>query len=142
MFDTLASQIGAVFVVGICLFAFLKGNEPERIAAGAFVLGWFASMLTQDDGDLHTVQWLVLAIDTGMLLLLIGLVWKSRSSWPAWGAACQLLVVMSHFISMSDLRPSMGNYIAVINIAGYGVLISLAVGTFWAWQERRAAGLE
>ncbi|MGQ2991500.1 hypothetical protein [Brevundimonas sp.] len=43
---------------------------------------------------------------------------------------------------MSDLRPSMLNYISVINLAGYGVLVALAVGTFWAWQERRAAGLE
>ena len=142
MFDTLASQIGAIFVVAICVFAFLKGNEPERIVAGAYVLGWFASMLMQNNTDLYGVQWGVMAIDVAMLILLGAMVWKSRVSWPAWAAACQLLVVMSHFVSMSDLRPSMLNYIAVINLAGYGVLIALAIGTFWAWQERRAAGLE
>lgn len=142
MFDTLASQIGAVFVVAICVFAFLKGNEPERIVAGAYVLGWFASMLMQNDTDLFNTQWGLVAIDVGMLLLLSAMVWKSRVSWPAWAAACQLLVVMSHFVSMSDLRPAMANYIAVVNLAGYGVLLALAIGTFWAWQERRAAGLE
>lgn len=142
MFDTLAAQIGAIFVVAACVFAFLKGNEPERIVAGAYVLGWFASLLMQSSTDLFNVQWGVMAIDIAMLILLCAIVWKSRISWPAWAAACQLLVVMSHFVSMSDLRPSMMNYIAVINLAGYGVLIALAIGTFWAWQERRAAGLE
>ena len=28
------------------------------------------------------------------------------------------------------------------NTAIIGVLVAIAVGTFWAWQERRAAGLE
>lgn len=142
MFDTPAAQIGAIFVVLVCVFAFLKGNELERIVAGAYVLGWFASLLMQNSTDLFNVQWGVMAIDMAMLLLLAAMVWKSNVSWPAWAAACQLLVVMSHFVSMSDLRPSMMNYIAVINLAGYGVLIALAIGTFWAWQERRAAGLE
>jgi len=30
----------------------------------------------------------------------------------------------------------------VMNMAGYGVLIAIGVGTFWAWQDRRAANLE
>jgi hypothetical protein len=30
----------------------------------------------------------------------------------------------------------------VLVIASYGTLVALAIGTFWAWQERRAAGLE
>ena len=142
MFDTLASQLGAVFVVLVCLFAFLKGDEPERFAAGAYVLGWFASMLLQTDGEMYEVQWGVFAVDTAMLLILGGLVWKSRKTWPVWAAACDLLIVMSHVVLMIDVRPPMAAFITVVNLAGYGVLIALAVGTFWAWQERQAAGLE
>lgn len=142
MFDTWSSQIGAIFVVVICLFAFMKGGETERIAAGAYVLGWFASLLLQNGGALYSVQYGVMIIDIIMLIVLGGLTWKSRTAWPAWAAACQLLVVASHFISMSDGRPALANYLAVVNLAGYGVLIALAVGTFWHWQERRAAGLE
>jgi hypothetical protein len=142
MFDTLSAQIGAIFVVAICFFAFLKGDEPERIAAGAYVLGWFASLLSQNDASLYQVQWGVFAIDLVMLVVLGALVWKSRRTWPVWATACQLLVVMSHVLSMIDVRPAIANFIWVINLAGYGVLIAIAVGTFWAWQERRAAGLE
>jgi len=142
MFDTLASQIGAVFVILVCTFAFLKGDETERIAAGAYILGWFASMLLQTDGEMYKVQWGVFAVDTAMLVVLGALIWKSRKTWPVWAAACSLLIVMSHVVLMIDIRPPMVAFVTVVNLSGYGVLIALAVGTFWAWQERRAAGLE
>ena len=142
MFDTLASQLGAILVVLVCAFAFMKGDETERFAAGAYVLGWFASMLLQTDGELYEVQWGVFGVDLVMLVVLGALVWKSKKSWPVWAAACDLLIVMSHIVLMVDIRPPMVAFITVVNLAGYGVLLSLAVGTFWAWQERRAAGLE
>ena len=142
MFDTLSAQIGAVFMVAICAFAFLKGDEPERIAAGAFVLAWFASLLTQDELNRYSVQWGVFAIDVVMLVVLGALSWKSRRVWPVWAAACQLMVVTSHIVLLVDLRPSIIAFLTVINLAGYGVLVALGVGTFWAWQERRAAGIE
>lgn len=142
MFDTLATQIGLAFVVLVCAFAFLKGDETERFAAGAYILGWFASLLLQRDGELYEVQWGVFAVDLAMLVVLCGLVWKSKKTWPVWAAACGLLIVMSHVVLMVDVRPPMVAFITVVNLAGYGILLSLAIGTFWAWQERRAAGLE
>ena len=141
MFDTLAAQIGAVFVVLVCAFAFLKGDEPERIAAGAYVLGWFASLLAQNT-NLYQASVSLFAIDVVMLGVLITLVWKSRRAWPVWASALQLLIVMSHIVFYVDVRPPAASFITVINLAGYGVLVSLAVGTFWAWQELRAAGLD
>ena len=142
MFDTLSAQIGAILVVAICAFAFLKGGETERIAAGAYILGWFASLLAQNDSNLYGVQWGVFAIDAVMLCVLAGLVWRARRAWAVWASAFQLLVVMSHVLAMVDGRPPILVVLTVINLAGYGVLIALAVGTFWSWQERRAAGLE
>ena len=142
MFDTLATQIGLLLVVLVCAFAFLKGDETERLGAGAYILSWFASLLLQRDGELYDVQWGVFAVDTAMLVVLGGLMWKSRKSWLVWAAACNLLIVMSHVVLMIDVRPPMAAFVTAVNLAGYGILISLAVGTFWAWQERRAAGLE
>jgi hypothetical protein len=142
MFDTLYSQIGAIFMVAVLLFAFLKGDEPERISAGGYAVAWLASMLVQDDSDLYGVQWGLFAVDLVVLLMFGGLVWKFRRSWLIWASAFQLLAVSSHIMVMFDLRPSMDAFITVLNIATYCLLISMAVGTFWAWQERRAAGLE
>lgn len=142
MFDTLASQVGAVMAVAVVTFAFLKGDEPERLGAGAYVLGLFASLLVQDDGQLYGTQWGLLAIDSLFFAVCAGIAWKSRRSWPVWVCALQSLTIMSHILTTVDLRPSSAAFIAVINLASYGVMVALAVGTFWAWQDRRAAGLE
>jgi hypothetical protein len=142
MFDTLASQIGFAIAVLVTAFAFLKGDEPERVGAGAYMLGLFASQLVQDKSAIHGTQWGLMAIDAVFLAVCIGLAWKSRRAWPIWVCALQSLIVMSHLLTLIDLRPTMDNFLAVINLASYGVLVAIAVGTFWAWQERRAAGLE
>jgi len=142
MFDTLPSQIGAAFAVAVVAFAFLKGDEPERMGAGAYVLALFASQLIQDSGKLHGTNWGLMAIDLVMLAVYAGLAWKSRRSWPVWVCALQSLILMSHVLTLVDVRPPAAAFFAVINLASYGVLLALAVGTFWAWQDRRAAGLE
>ena len=142
MFDTLATQVGACLTLLVVAFAFLKGDEPERIAAGGYVLAWFASLLIQDDGAVGGTQWGLMAIDAIMLAVFIALAWKSERAWPVWTAALQSLTVMSHILSLVDIRPPVSAFYAVINLASTGILLSIAIGTFWAWQERRAAGLE
>jgi hypothetical protein len=142
MFDTLASQIGAAFAVAVVAFAFLKGDEPERIGAGAYMLALFASQLIQDSVQLAGTNWGLMAIDVVMLAVYAGLSWRSRRAWPVWVCALQSLIIMSHVMTLVDLRPTFAAFYTVINLASYGVLLALAIGTFWAWQERRAAGLE
>ena len=142
MFDTPAAQIGAFFVVLVCGFAFLKGDDTERVGGGAYILGWFASLLVQNDVGVYRDQIGLVTLDILMLIVLAGLAWKSRRAWPFWAAGFQLLSVMSHIIAQVDVRPPAMAFITVLNMSGYGVLIALAVGAFWAWQERRAAGLE
>ncbi len=142
MFDTLPTQIGAGITVVICALAFWKGDEPERIGAGAFLLGWAASLLLQDDGRLHHIQWGLAGVDALMLAVFAGLAWKSRRAWPVWACALQSLIVMSHILILVDMRPSMAAFIAVNNLASYGILIALGLGILRAWRDRRAAGLE
>ena len=142
LLDTLPSQIGAALMVAVSVFAFLKGDETERVGAAAYMLAWFASLLTQGDGNLYDVQWGMFAIDVIVLFVLGALAWRSGRTWPIWATALQLLVVMSHIMIMIDLRTPIASFYAVLNLAGYGILLCIAIGTFWAWQERRAAGLE
>lgn len=142
MFDTLPGQIGAAVSFLVVSFALLKGGEAERFGAGAYALGWLASLAVQGDGQLYSVQWAMLVIDFAVLTAFIAIAWRSRQGWPIWAAAFQGLSVLSHIMAILDVRPAISAYYTVINLAGYGVLISLAVGVFWAWQERRAAGLE
>lgn len=142
MFDSLATQIGAVFMALVCAFAFLKGEEAERVGAITYLLSWFASLAVQTDNNLFSVQWSMFAIDLVVLGVFILLIWKGKRLWASWATAFQSLVVMSHLLSVLDVRPAQASYYTVINLAGYCVLLCLAVGAFLAWQERRAAGLE
>ena len=142
MLDTLYLQIGAGLVVIGCLFAFLKGDDLERFGAGAFLLAWFATLLVQRDGDLYNPQYGMFAIDAFMLLLFAGMAWRSRATWPVWAAAFQLLAVMSHIMILIDQRTPMASLYTVLTLAGYGVLFCIVGGAFFAWQDRRAAGLE
>lgn len=142
MLDTPYAQIGTAISLVVVAFAFLKGDEPERVGAGAFALGLLASLLLQNDSRLSGPQWGVMGVDVVMLGVYAALAWKSRRSWPVWAGALQALIVMSHLLTVVDLRPPLAAFYAVINLASYGILLSIAAGTAQAWRERRAAGLE
>ena len=78
-----------------------------------------------------------------VLLIVFGtMVWKAPRSWPVWACALQLLAVTSHIMIMADLRTPISAFYTVVNMTGYGIMLAIAIGTFWAWQERRAIGDE
>ncbi|PQZ82846.1 hypothetical protein CQ035_10105 [Brevundimonas sp. MYb46] len=140
LFETVAGYVGAAFVVAVGLFAFIKGGQPEKIGAGAFLFGWFASLMAQTAGGYFGVQWGVFALDVVMLIIFAAMVWKAPRSWPVWACALQLLAVTSHVMVMLNLRPPISAFYTVVNMTGYGIMLAIAIGTFWAWQERRAIG--
>lgn len=137
MFETLYSQIGGLIMVSVCVFALWQGDQPERVGAGAYLLAWLLTLVIQNDAQLTSLQPPMLAIDVVVLGIFVGLAWKSHKTWPLWAAAFQLLATMAYFVPMVDARLPAWSYLTVVNIAGYGVLASLGIGTFWAWQERR-----
>ncbi|WP_339915045.1 hypothetical protein [uncultured Brevundimonas sp.] len=139
---TLIGQIGAVCLVLAVTFAMLKGDEPERIGGGSLALTWFASMLIQGAGNWNGTDWGLFALDLVLLAILCGLAWKSSRAWPAWACGLQLLVIMSHIMTLTDVRPPIEAFYIVFNMAGFGVMLALAIGTFWAWQDRRAAEMK
>ena len=142
MFDTLYSQIGAAVGVVVVAFAFLKGDEPERVGGGVYALGSLAALLVQNDGQLFGPRWGLMAVETVVLGAYAALAWKSRRSWPIWASALQSVIVMSHVLTTTDIRPPIAAFYAVVNLASYGILLVLALGVLQAWRDRRALGLE
>ncbi len=142
MFDTLYAQVGTAISLVVVAFAFLRGDEPERVGGGAFALALLASLLLQNDIQLSGPQWGLMIVDTVMLGVFAALAWKSRRSWPVWAGALQALIVMCHLLTVVDLRPPMAAFYAVMNLANYGILLALALGTFRSWRDRRADGPE
>lgn len=142
MFDTLYSQIGAAIGVAVVAFAFLKGDEPERVGGGVYALGALASLLLQDDTRLYGPQWGLMGLDAVLLAAYAAVAWKSRRSWPVWASAFQALIVMVHVMTVVDIRPPLVAFYAVINLATYGILLVLVLGVARAWRDRHAEGFE
>ncbi len=138
MFDTLYSQIAAIAWVSVCAFALIKGEREERIGGGALLIGWLGTMTVQQEIGLARSALPVMAIDVVLLLVLLGLSWRSERTWPIWASAFQLITVLVHIVTLADLRIGIIAYLSAVAVATYGLLICLAIGTFWAWQEREA----
>ena len=142
VFETIYAQVVLATAIIVILFVFLKGDEPERIGAAAYGLLVLATTMIRDGTSLNVPRWGVMGLEILLLLVFIGLAWHSRRTWPIWAASFQSLIVTGHILVALNLRPPTNAWAAVINMANYGLLGAMAIGTFWAWQERRAAGLE
>ncbi|WP_284219933.1 hypothetical protein [Brevundimonas denitrificans] len=124
------------------IFAFTKGDEPERLASAAFGLVILVGMVVPISRHTGGTRWGLMSLDVLLLAVLCGLAWHSRRGWLVWASAFQSLIVTGHILVLAELRPPGHALATVNNMSNYGLLIALAVGTFWAWQERRAAGLK
>lgn len=143
MFETIYSQIILATAIIVVTFVFLKGDEPERIGAAAYGLLVLATTMISDaSANVSVPRWGIMGLETLLLLVFVGIAWHSRRTWPIWAASFQSLVVTGHVLVALNLRPPTNAWSAVVNMANYGLLGAMAIGTFWAWQERRAAGLE
>jgi hypothetical protein len=142
VFDTIYAQVAAAVGVIVVAFAFLKGDEPERVGGGVYAISALASLLVQQETRLHGVQWGLMAVDAVTLAAYAAVAWKSRRAWPVWASALQSLIVMTHVLTLVDVRPPIAAFYTVINGASYGVLLALAIGVAQAWRDRRTLGLE
>lgn len=142
MFDTIYAQLVLVAAVVVVSFAFIKGDETERMAAAAYALIFVAGSMIRDGTSLSFPRWGFMGLETVLLVVLVGLAIHSRRTWLIWATSFEAMIVTGHILVAAELRPPPNAVAAVINMCNYGLLVSMAVGTFWAWQERRAAGLE
>jgi len=138
MFVTIYAQLLLAVAIIAVTFAFVKGDEPERMGAAAYALCTLATTMLRDDTSLSFPRWGFMGIEIVLLVVILGIAWQSRRNWPIWAASFQALIVTCHVLVAANLRPPPDAVAAVINMSNYGLLITLAVGTFWAWQERRA----
>jgi hydrogenase/urease accessory protein HupE len=134
--------VGLAVTALVVGFAFIKGDEPERLGGAAFVMVSLAGSLSAHGGMVTGPRWGLIGLDFVLLSVFLWLAWHTRRTWLVWASAFQSLIVTGHLLLLANIRPPGGAFAAVNNMANYGLLIAIAVGTFWAWQERRAAGVE
>ena len=138
MFESIYAQAVLAAAILTVTFAMVKGDEPERMGAAAYAMVFVAVTMIIGNDSLSHPRLGVLGVESVLLVVLIGIAWQSRRNWPIWAASFQALVVTCHVLVAANLRPSHNAVAAVINMSNYGLMVAIAVGTFWAWQERRA----
>jgi len=141
VFETIYSQLVLAAAVLVVTFVFVKGDEPERMGGAAYAMIFLAATMIKGDATPNVPRWGVMGLEIVLLVVFLGIAWQSRRAWPIWAASFQALIVTSYALVAANLRPPVDAAATVINMSNYGILITLAVGTFWAWQERRAASL-
>lgn len=130
---------GAVFMVGMALFAFLKGEKREKIGASAYLFAWFSTLIAQENVGFQGLPLSMFLIDTATLVVFAALAWRAPQPWPTWVAGLQLIAVMGHIVILtSDTVPLTSIYTAM-NLIGYLIIACIGVGTFFIWQDRKAA---
>ena len=138
MYQTLASQVVLGLVILSVAFALWKGGRPERVGAlfnGVVAVGVTVLQAFLNDA-LHTLPILiadgVLAI--GFLVLAI----RYASLWLGAAMILQAMGFMMHSALLLELiaDPEYAYY-AAMNAMSLGVILSIILGTAYAWVVRR-----
>jgi len=86
-------------------------------------------------------QWSSFAIDIAFLVVLIIVSLRTARFWPLTMAAFQLLAVIVHTARILDSTLSAWAYATAEVIFTQLTLVSLAVGTWNTWRDRRAGDI-
>jgi hypothetical protein len=136
VYQTLTPWISLAVATLVCGFAIWKGDRWTRFVGSIFLGGWILSPFVAMTDSLQP-EWGVMVIDVIALLLFIWASLKARKLWTVFAAACQMMAVASHVISIIDLRIYMATVIVGLALLSYGVLIALLFGTASAIRSRQ-----
>ncbi|KQW79640.1 hypothetical protein [Brevundimonas sp. Root1279] len=134
--ESVIAHAGFALVVLVAIVGFLKGDEPERIGAGAYALALFSTLLLREESLMDQPQLALILIDAALLVVYGALAWKSRRAWPAWAAAVQTVAVMAHVLMIAQPGASIATLYEVVSLANFAALGVLSIGVFQAWRDR------
>ena len=124
-----------IVLLAACAYAFVAGGAPERWTVIVFLGGAIATFLLpfRHHQSYHTVHLLVLAVDSAVLLGLIGIALRADLFWPMYVSALHLITIAIHGVKafQPSLVPWM--YAGASGKIAYPMLVLLATG---AWRHR------
>lgn len=125
-----------VMVAG-CAYALWRGLLPERVTAVALLLAWVATQMMNTHNWVEP-QYTILAVDTILLVILVGLALLSGRRWLMAASAIHVLTVGDHVATIMDIQIRSYAYLTAIVIWGYAVILAMVLGTWLeAEPERR-----
>ncbi|QKR99743.1 hypothetical protein F9288_08895 [Sphingomonas sp. CL5.1] len=125
-----------LFYAASCVYALVRGGAPERIGAAILVADFELSLLVVKPiaSRFTGVEWTMFAVDLGAFGALYALSLFTTRYWPAWMAAFQGCVALSHIAGFrGEIAPWV--YGTVVAAWAYAMLAILAAAT-WRHQRR------
>jgi hypothetical protein len=138
VYHTLSPWISFGVAVLICGFAMWKGDRPIRFVAAVYLLGWIATPFLALRDPMQP-EWRVMVLDTLVMVLFVGVSLRTRRLWTVFAAACQMMSVASHVVSIIDLRINISTVVVGLALLSYGVLVALLLAALSAIRARRVA---
>ncbi|MDR6624167.1 hypothetical protein [Caulobacter segnis] len=125
-----ASLVGLLITTGAALW---RGGPPERLAAVAMILAWFATGLFYKSHLWFGPQTPVFLVDMTLLGVLLFIALRSDRWWPMWACGFHGLTLFLTLATLAD--PKIPNRASLI--AGGGIFSYLAMTALFLGSIRR-----
>jgi hypothetical protein len=134
LIDTPAQQVGTAALALSCGLAFWRGARPDRIGAAAIAAAWLTTPFVERRGDWFEPQYGILAVDSLLLVVLVGLALRYGRRWAMCAAAFQSFTVLTHLAFVVNPHALYRAYYYANFASGFLLLGALFAG---ALLERR-----
>lgn len=118
-----------VFLLLSCGTALWLGGWPERVAAAAMVVAWFATAVLLSRIQLWGVEIEVMVVDVGLFTAILAIALRSDRWWPLWASGFLGLVVLVHLAVILDPKIWGRAYFVASNIFSYLTMLALLIGS-------------
>lgn len=130
------SLVALLMTAGVAVW---RGGWPERLAAVAMSLAWFASGLLYKQTLWFGLQTAVFLVDLALLLVLLFIALRSDRWWPMWACGFHGLTLILALATLADARISnRAGYIAGGGVLSHLVMAALVCGALPRRRGRSA----
>lgn len=127
-------------LVGVCLYAFLRGRADERMAAIICIVATLATrlVLSPQASRYSGVETGVVLVDMIALAGFVAIALRTDRFWPLWVAGLQLTTLVAHVLKAIQIDLVPHAYGAAARFWVYPIFLIIVVGT-WRSQRREQA---
>lgn len=126
-----------IVLLASCGFGLSRGGRPERIAAVAMILAWFASAVLMRTARQSGLEIAVMSVDLVLFGVTLAISLTSDRWWPMWAAAFLGLIVLVHVAVLLDSKIWGRAYFAASNLFSYLTMFALLIGSLTRAGEHR-----
>lgn len=128
-----------LFLICVIVVTVTMGGSEGRLLVITCVTASALTYVANVQLGFDFARLVVLVIDVGVFAIIIAIALRSRSYWPIWFSAFQMITVATHFAQMTIPSSIPGIY---GNAAGFWALPALGAAVVGVMLDRRAGVIQ